>query len=451
MGRSIKNAILMNEAIFFPLLIAGIILLVSIVEHRTKLQQMAVLLRRVNMRTILPEVASWSIFAVISLYAYSEMSEGDPSVLVTMGAALAFFACCLVWVGRCKDGCLYLSPAFLGLQASAILIRLTTTTRYQAYLPVDATGDWLYQSLEGMVALGCLGGIMMWSNKQEVMPVTEKTWTVAALGGVSVIAFASQCYGDLASRPQADMSFAASVYLELFAWCFQMKVVSELPRHKVNAHFLAPLMMSNMCRAYFWHLAYPEVAPIEPVALMSYFPEVLCWTMYLLCGQTLCLMIACLLKIPVPEAEVNHAKPVVQANVEGLETIQEAAEEEEEEAADEKPVQKIETPSAPVAPVTWNLASGAVTGTTGTNAFRETKEPAIWNLASGAVHEPRRTVTAEQELSQRLKPAQKEQFPELRAPCYPVYNEPLPEGMTRFVPTKFVVENGLLCVDYIPA
>merc|ERR1711865_703542 len=104
--------------------------------------------------------------------------------------------------------------------------------------------------------------------------------------GIVCIAVATQIYGDLAGFEQADISFAASIYIEMLAWFFQIHLVHKLNRNQVNAHFLVPIFMSNMCRAYFWQLAYPEMAPLQPTGLTPYFPDALCGTHYMLCAQT---------------------------------------------------------------------------------------------------------------------------------------------------------------------
>jgi len=444
---SIKNAILMNESIFYPLMCAMIIILVSAVEHRAKVHQMAIMLRRVNFREVVSEVISWSIFLVISFYAYAEMSEGDPSVLLTWSAAFALFAYCIAWVGRGKDGALYLSPAFLALNACAIVVRLTTTTRENAYLPVDSTGDWLYQCLEGAVACACLGFIIKWGQTPQTMPISEKTWTAAALGSIACIAFGSQVYGDLANKQQADRAFAASIYVEAFSWFFQIHLVNSLPRHKVNAHFLVPVFMSNMCRAYFWHLAYPEVAPLDTANyMMTWFPEALCGVHYLLCAQTIYLLVACLLKIP----DAAHEAGVVMPEPVPVEEIEPVEEKEEETEAAPAPTPEAVPATTPVQPATWDLATGNVSG--GANPFEggvKAPEPAIWNLASGEVIEPCRTIkSAAPDCRQR---SLKEHFPELRKPCFIDYKEALPAGTTRFVQSRVVVENGVLRVDYVPA
>merc|ERR1719389_89900 len=99
------------------------------------------------------------------------------------------------------------SPEFALLMAMALAARVVVTTKYQGYLPTDATGDGCYQVIEALRGLARLG----------IYPRQALSALATAAGALFM---AYECRGDLDANPLADMVWAASLYTEVMAWYF---------------------------------------------------------------------------------------------------------------------------------------------------------------------------------------------------------------------------------------
>lgn len=263
-----------NGGVVYPLLIATGILAYTVYERREALHAHYVALG--SGRVARDAFAVTSVLVLAGLAANSR--EESPSSILSVGAGMTLVGALGLAFPRAERGAAAASgasPVLLLLLCLSLALRLTVTSRVSAYLPDDKTGDWLYQLTELCTLLVALREYVLWQDRPHSLFTPSLSFYGGALLAVLAAALASQCYGDLASRPLLDQAYAASVYVELGAWLFQAVAMHYMTRDQINLRFLLPAAAGVACRTLFWDLAASEVMPTSPVKLQHYFPTAL--------------------------------------------------------------------------------------------------------------------------------------------------------------------------------
>jgi hypothetical protein len=93
--------------------------------------------------------ATYTGFAIFSYFMYHHVAEGARSSLATLSVICQCLALALLVLqitsSKSAKG---ISAKSVMLEAGALLCRLSGTTWRHGYLPVDASGDWLYQAVD---------------------------------------------------------------------------------------------------------------------------------------------------------------------------------------------------------------------------------------------------------------------------------------------------------------
>merc|ERR1719313_1462501 len=165
-----------------------------------------------------------------------------------------------------------ISANSLLLLALGFAFRLCSTTYFQGYLPIDSTGDGPFQVLEGVALLCAMRGLALFESQGQYPEVRP---CLAALTAAAVLAGA--CFGDLDRNPTFDGLWALSVYIETVAVLMIRRELQAVvdKRETLPLGFVLPQLLGFVCRVFFWHAAYAEIAPEKPVRLQEYFPQVL--------------------------------------------------------------------------------------------------------------------------------------------------------------------------------
>lgn len=260
------------------------------------------------------DVAGGVAFAALFGWALHVAANPDPSQLVTVGAAAHLLSLCmLLSEARRTRSMPQVSANSLLLLALGFAFRLCSTTYFQGYLPIDSTGDGPFQVLEGVALLCAMRGLALFEAAGQYPSVRP---CLAALTVAAVLAGA--CFGDLDRNPTFDGLWALSVYIETLA---VMMIRRELQavvdkRETLPLGFVLPQLLGFVCRVFFWHAAYAEIAPEKPVRLQEYFPQVLLavhWVTIVSYGS---LLLAAVLThgtpAPAAPAPAAPAQPLVQ-------------------------------------------------------------------------------------------------------------------------------------------
>merc|ERR550539_107025 len=98
-------------------------------------------------------LAAYAMFIGSALAMYHMVANGEFSSILTLAVMLQCLAFTLLSLQTLMTGHVAgISARALALDAVALIFRLSSTTWLQGYLPVDASGDWLYQATD-MVSL----------------------------------------------------------------------------------------------------------------------------------------------------------------------------------------------------------------------------------------------------------------------------------------------------------
>lgn len=308
-----------NSGVQFGFVVAFVLLSAMLADHVWKIQQLPAELRRAEYL----HSAGWAIFTLFAALAWCERplsKQGDPSLLLTVGAGFQLFAFCLIYAIPARGSAARVpahltsqrsSGAFALLMVGSFALRLTSTLRYQGYLPTDQTGDGCYQILEGLTLLMAASSLVSDGvTKHEVLSC------VAILVGC---AFAAQLvYGDLDNDVLADRTYAVSIYTEVCAWGFMLAIaLSTERRRRFNGAFILPAGLCALCRANFWHFAYNETKPWKHDRFMDLFPAVILGLSMLTAGMQAVMGVLVLLASPLPEinlATAGEIKELIQAS-----------------------------------------------------------------------------------------------------------------------------------------
>lgn len=231
------------------------------------------------------QASLWAAFGMCFVLALAFQPEAeDPSIVISFGAGFQMFSLALFWLlprKASKPGAANGngdSPAFAMLMMVVLSLRLPCILRFQGYLPTDQSGDGCYQLFELVTLILSIRGLARTGLTTRDGMYSAATLTFSAL-------LALICYGDLDRRPAADRAVAASIYTEVCAWGFLVyATVSAGADRTITSGFLPPALVQACCRTYFWYLAAPEMEPLNPKLLMSYFPDAIVAAHFAMCG-----------------------------------------------------------------------------------------------------------------------------------------------------------------------
>jgi len=207
-------------------------------------------------------------FAVLTLVV-GEAVDGTFSTVLTVGAGLQSLGFVLLCAHvRRKRSVAGLSARALELAAAHFALRLLSTSLKNGYIPVDATGDGVYQLLD-LLSLCCALDLLYRMSKTYRETHTEDTspgsaaTTVAwcVLGGFLV-------HGNFNKSPLFDAIWSASLNVETVMMWPQIRLLLTA-KEKVDGltgHFLPFYTLGVVARFVFWWYASTEFGKALPGA-----------------------------------------------------------------------------------------------------------------------------------------------------------------------------------------
>lgn len=205
-------------------------------------------------------------FTFVWLLVLSEFSDSDFSLVMTGGATLqclGFVILCLrVRATKSVEG---LSSNMLSMFAIYYCVRLASTSIKNGYIPVDASGDFMYQAMDAAALVAVLyllyavHKLYSHSYQEEDDSLPIKPLVIPSL----VLAYF--VHGDFNKCEFFDIVWTFSLNLETLAMLPQLWMMAKVGG-KVDttmAHFVACIVFSCVCRFEFWWYAAPELAEEE--------------------------------------------------------------------------------------------------------------------------------------------------------------------------------------------
>merc|ERR1719197_1935577 len=188
---------------------------------------------------------------------YHTIAAKQFSSILTMAAMLQTFSFGLLGAQVAYGGhARGISARALALDALALMCRLSSTVWLDGYLPVDASGDWMYQAVDV-----CSLALVLWLIYQ-VLVVHKGTYQEAedsfpafhvALGAV-VLAF--MFHPDMDDFPLFDSLWMSGLNISAIAVLPQLWLTTRAGGHMaaLTTHYIAALAISQLFNAMFtWH------------------------------------------------------------------------------------------------------------------------------------------------------------------------------------------------------
>merc|ERR1740138_1808184 len=158
-----------------------------------------------------------------------------------------------------------ISAQTLILQAASCGLRLCSTTWLNGYIPVDGTGDWLYQALD-VFALVILLDIIYCIFKSHRSTYQEEHDNIKVeYIGLGCFVLAVLVHPDLNNRPVFDTLWTTALYIDVVAMAPQLVLISKI-RGEVEAltsHFVSATAISRLTSLIFWYHGFAELAPLD--------------------------------------------------------------------------------------------------------------------------------------------------------------------------------------------
>lgn len=211
------------------------------------------------------EALAYGVFAIVLIFAAKFLSDWKFSAVITLGAAVQCLGFCLLRLKvRKQKGAAGISSRTLQMFATAYVCRLFSTLQYNGYLPVDRSGDWVYQLCD--VASLLIVVSLLASLHSVHLETYESSLDTCAIhpfiGGALVLAYL--IHPGLNNRPIPDFMWTAALYIESVAMVPQLFMISKAKGGEVESlasHYIACVFVSRLLMMSFWMHSYPELAP----------------------------------------------------------------------------------------------------------------------------------------------------------------------------------------------
>lgn len=211
------------------------------------------------------ECIAYVIFTVACCCGALLFTDLKFSSLMTFSAAIQCLGFCVLLLQVVRGrGIASISVRTLVLYVILFTFRLYATCFYESYIPVDRSGDQLYQLIE-ITSL-----VLVLVTLAKVMRVhaddrsREDNFGVAGI--VAVAAAAALCvHPKLNDNPGSDFAWTLSIYLEALAMAPQLFLLTKLGGsvESLQGHYLACTFASRAVMLRLWSRCFSEVVGME--------------------------------------------------------------------------------------------------------------------------------------------------------------------------------------------
>merc|ERR1719235_617763 len=173
-------------------------------------------------------IAAYALFFSCGLLVYHFVADGEFSAILTMAVMFQCLGFTLLSAQVLITGSAHgISGRSLALEMLALMLRLSSTTWLNGYLPVDASGDWIYQAIDF-----CSLGLVAWLlyhvvvESQRSYQMEKDDLPVLPLILVSTV-LAAFLHADMNSRPLFDFFWMAGLNIGCVAVLPQLWMVAK--------------------------------------------------------------------------------------------------------------------------------------------------------------------------------------------------------------------------------
>jgi len=202
-------------------------------------------------------MTAYGVFLTSALAVFHFVANGEFSAILTLAVMLQCLAFALLAVQvKLTGSCSGVSARALALDAVALAFRLSSTTWLHGYLPVDASGDFVFQVVDATSLL-----LVMWLLYQlhvekkssyqaddDTFPMMPVVLGCLLLGGV--------LHADMNARPVFDTLWLSGLFVSTLAVLPQLWLISKNGGRvqALTSHYIAAMAVSRLLSGIFmWH------------------------------------------------------------------------------------------------------------------------------------------------------------------------------------------------------
>merc|ERR1719343_1994283 len=204
--------------------------------------------------------AAYVIFLVGAGAVYHFIANGEFSAILTMAVMCQCLAIALLGIQMLSSGSAAgVSARALALEAVSFSCRLSSTTWLNGYLPVDASGDLVYQLVDVcslMIVLGLLYYVLVVQRGTYQSDADSLPALPAVLGALLL---AAVFHADMNSRPIFDTLWMAGLFVGVFSVLPQLWLIARTNGvvEACTSHYIAMMAVSRILSGVFmWHARY---------------------------------------------------------------------------------------------------------------------------------------------------------------------------------------------------
>lgn len=191
-------------------------------------------------------------------------SDRDHSFCLTLGAGLQCLGLGLLLQQVHKQRSVAgLSGKMIEMQTLSLIFRLSSTLIHEGYLPIDSSGDYVYQAFD-LVAL-CFAVQLLWCVQKTYLLTYQAEYdTMQVWKAVPVFMFlAVSLHGNLNRSRFFDATWTLGMHMETIAmlpqyWMFVQKG-GEI--NALASHYAGCIFVARICSFSFWYYAHRALKP----------------------------------------------------------------------------------------------------------------------------------------------------------------------------------------------
>lgn len=199
---------------------------------------------------------AYAVFLSLAFAVYHWVALGEFSALLTMSAILQCLAFALLVVQVLLTGrATGISGRALALDALALCCRLSSTTWLQGYLPVDASGDWVYQAVD-VCSLGLVGWLLyelLSGDRGRASYQADADSCPVLPLVVAAVILAAFLHASMNARPIFDTLWMAGLFISVIAVLPQLWLIARTGGQveSLTSHYIAAVALSRALAGIF--------------------------------------------------------------------------------------------------------------------------------------------------------------------------------------------------------
>jgi len=215
-------------------------------------------------RESLSVLSAYMTFLLSVIVVIKQFSDGDFSAVLTMGAGVQCLGFTILTMKiRDQKTVSGISGRMLQMYVLVLVVRLTSTLRKNGYIPIDKSGDWVYQAAD-IVTLSLVVHLLyrVFVSHKQTYDEEKDTFPIWPCVPPCIL-LAALIHADLNNSFFYDTVWTASANLDTIALLPQLWLLAKKGGEVdvLTSHFVAALVVSRFCAFSFWYYGYPELAP----------------------------------------------------------------------------------------------------------------------------------------------------------------------------------------------